>query len=963
MPEWKCSRSSPRRLLNCLQTFRIAFRLVLAAVALVFAVEATVARADPVIDTHPRLLLTDIEKSRLLAKVNANDVSWQALKARADTLASYSIHPYKFASRSDAPLGTIYYTYQGEGWSEATLPLAFAYQMTGDTKYSNKLIELAQEMIRAQSDPDNNPPIGLPPIRVDSYYASRGVAAVLAFIYDYCYDQLSMALKSQIVTLMNDYYDDVSVNGYQAQDFSNAADGNYFGGHLYGVALMGYASFVDNPRAQEMIEWARIRFDGTPGPTLSPSKVPASWRTQCFDGGMRPAVALDFNGPDITGSPFKGGFDFQAWSYGSEEFSRMINYILIVKSATGEDIVTPHIDWFSQILRAEKHALFPNRFMIDPTGDWGGNQGAVIIRELPVRLAFILAGTADGPGAQHFAYSEIAESSIPGVQVYPTPEWVDFYFGSPSRPSTELALPPYYTGFAPNYPQGAHSPGGTNGAIPYFIMRSDWTGTATWASIVMGSQWWDDHQHYAAGHLIIARGSDYLLVSATDWKTETDENGNPIYGRSGILGDAPELLQSSLNNTLYFDDFGDFQNTTDRDSGGQSAVGIDEVVANELNQDFSYVRSDLSTAYNRAGDPTDTANRKLEFFYRNFLYLRASNTFVVYDQVQAKPSSNPRGAYKKHIRWHLPNRPAITGKVARLDYGQSRLFIDTVLPANANLAVVDEWTNPDPCDGSDPGCVPFGAINATFRIEVSDPQNRLFIPFLTVLQPGSNTSPTGSNTQVSSLDGTMIGVDISQGGGAHSIALFNNQPGQVPAPITSTSYRLPGSGTVSHTPMGVVPGALYSVVLTDGVVHVDQSPTGNKTASPAGVLHFTLPSSPQSQAGLQLALNQTSFRPVQTIILTAALAPGTAPVAVDAYVVLELPAGILLSLQLDGQVVPGIVPIARGLTPFAFSGELLRYTFTGTEPVGTYTWKAVLTQAGTGNIIGSIQELQFSFSR
>lgn len=245
--------------------------------------------------------------------------------------------------------------------------------MTGDTRYSNKLIELAQEMIRAQSDPDNNGPNRQPPIRVDSYYPSRSVASVLAFIYDYCYDQLNATLKSQMVALMNDYFDDTSVNGYQAQNYSAAADANYFGGHLYGVALMGFASAGDNPRAQEMIEWARIRFDGTRGTTLAASKIPQAWRSQCFDGGMRPAAALDYNGPNITGSPFKGGFDFQAWSYGSEEYSRMINYMLIVKSATGEDIVTPHIDWFSQILRAEKHALFPNRFLIDPTGDWGGD--------------------------------------------------------------------------------------------------------------------------------------------------------------------------------------------------------------------------------------------------------------------------------------------------------------------------------------------------------------------------------------------------------------------------------------------------------------------------------------------------------------------------------------------------------------------------------------------------------------
>src|SRR5438128_2202695 len=421
--------------------FTIALRSAFAALALALATRATVARADPVINAHPRLLLTATEKSRLLAKKNANDASWQALKARADTLATLPISQYKSATRNFSPAGTIYYSYQGEGWYDAALPLAFAYQMSGDTKYSNKLIELVQEMLRAQSDPDNQPPNAFLPIRPDNYYPSRNLTSVLAFIYDYCYDQLSASLKSQMIALMNDYYDDLSVNGYQAQVYSYAADGNFFGGHLYGVALMGYASFGDNPRAQEMIEWARIRFDGTRGPTVMASKIPQAWRTQSFEGGQRPAVSLDFNGPDITGNPFKGGFDFQAWSYGSEEFSRQIDYMLIVRSATGEDILTPHIDWYSKILRAEKHALFPNRFMIDPTGDWGGFQGAVISRGLPTRLAFVLAGTPDGPGAQHLAGAGIAASTIPGAQVYPAEEWAEFFFSDSSRPSTELMLP------------------------------------------------------------------------------------------------------------------------------------------------------------------------------------------------------------------------------------------------------------------------------------------------------------------------------------------------------------------------------------------------------------------------------------------------------------------------------------------------------------------------------------------
>jgi len=830
-----------RSLVFSVRSRQIVCWLVFATAALLAALPATEVFANTVISTHPRLLFNAADKSRLLAKKNANDPSWLALKARADTLATYTINPYEFATNYESPDGTIFYTYQGEGWLAATLPLAFAYQMTGDTAYSNKLIELAQEMIRAQSDPNNNPPNGLPPIQLDSYYASRNVASTLAFIYDYCYDQLGDPLKADMVTLMNQYFDDVSANGYQAVlPYSYGADGNYFGGHLYAIALMGYASSGDNARAQEMIEWARNRFDGTPAPSLvAPAETSPAWRTQVFDGGEQPAVALDNNGPAITGNPFKGGFDFQGWSYGSEEFGRMIDYMLTVRSATGEDLLSAHAGWFPQILRAEKQALFPNGFMIDPTGDWGGYQGAVVSLGLPKRLAFVLAGTPDGPGAQHFAEAEIAASTIPDVDVFPIEEWTDFFFSDSSRTSTALTLPPYYTGFAPNYPQGAPSPGGTNGAIPYFIMRSDSSPNATWASVQMGSQWWDDHQHFSAGHVVVARGSDYLLVSAGDWKSATDVNGNPIHGGPGILGPSLEYQESSLSNTLYFDDFGDFQSVNEIASGGQFAVGIDQVVADELNQDFSYVRSDLSTAYDRYGDPSDTPNRELEFFYRNFVYLRGPNVFVVYDQVQAKPSANARGDYRKHIRWHTPATPVISGRMAQLDYGQSRLFLDAVLPVNANLAVVDELTNPDTCEPSDIGCVPFGVSNAgTFRIEVRDPLNPLFVPFLTVLQPGPNTSTSPADTQITSIDGKMIGVEIVQVSGARHIVLFNNQSGQVPVPITSTSYNVSASGSTSRTLLGVVPNVQYSVVLSSGVEQVNQNPAGTYTASPAGVLHF-----------------------------------------------------------------------------------------------------------------------------
>src|SRR5689334_2402717 len=98
---------------------RLVRRLVFATGALLATTSARDVCATPVIATHPRLLFNSADKSRLLAKKNANDPAWQALKASADALATYAINPYTFATSGDSPLGTIYYTYQGEGWLSA----------------------------------------------------------------------------------------------------------------------------------------------------------------------------------------------------------------------------------------------------------------------------------------------------------------------------------------------------------------------------------------------------------------------------------------------------------------------------------------------------------------------------------------------------------------------------------------------------------------------------------------------------------------------------------------------------------------------------------------------------------------------------------------------------------------------------------------------------------------------------
>jgi hypothetical protein len=122
---------------------------------------------------------------------------------------------------------------------------------------------------------------------------------------------------------------------------------------------------------------------------------------------------------------------------------------------------------------------------------------------------------------------------------------------------------------------------------------------------------------------------------------------------------------------------------------------------------------------------------------------------------------------------------------------------------------------------------------------------------------------------------------------------------------------------------------------------------------------------PPTTSTLTLQLNQTAFRPGQTLIATATLTPGPTPAVVDAYIVIQLPGGPLLSLQLGGGLLPGIVPIAAGVTPVPLTQAVVTYTFTGAEPEGAFTFFTGLATSGSSppSVIGTIDQDAFTFTR
>ncbi len=112
-------------------------------------------------------------------------------------------------------------------------------------------------------------------------------------------------------------------------------------------------------------------------------------------------------------------------------------------------------------------------------------------------------------------------------------------------------------------------------------------------------------------------------------------------------------------------------------------------------------------------------------------------------------------------------------------------------------------------------------------------------------------------------------------------------------------------------------------------------------------------------ATLTTTLNASALSVGQTIRLRVRLRGDGTNTPADAYVVLRLPGGQLLSWTAGG-FVPGLVPIARNFVPMNLDLEVLALTIPPGTPPGVYTWMTALTEAGTLNLLTGISEQSFT---
>jgi hypothetical protein len=129
----------------------------------------------------------------------------------------------------------------------------------------------------------------------------------------------------------------------------------------------------------------------------------------------------------------------------------------------------------------------------------------------------------------------------------------------------------------------------------------------------------------------------------------------------------------------------------------------------------------------------------------------------------------------------------------------------------------------------------------------------------------------------------------------------------------------------------------------------------------AGMSAYTNEACSTAMAGqtlpLSVSLNKSTFSRGETLVSTVNAVGGLINTPVDAYVVVDTGGGFL-SLQLDGRLVPGLVPIARGLVLPTVSAAFA-FPLAGAPP-GAYTWMAAVTTPGTLTLVSPIASTRFT---
>jgi len=241
------------------------------------------------------------------------------------------------------------------------------------------------------------------------------------------------------------------------------------------------------------------------------------------------------------------------------------------------------------------------------------------------------------------------------------------------------------------------------------------------------------------------------------------------------------------------------------------------------------------------------------------------------------------------------------------------------------------------------------------QISVPDPTSPGFSNYGFNAKPEGNGGASGHlnyRNHVTGLhvDGTVTDVDV-----------VTIDPGNESDPSDDAPKMVRFSGTCANSST-----CTFSVTVEDNGEPADDDRFGiavaGTTADESTPDRVVKNGNIQVHLGLATTLNGTTFQAGDVMSVSVSMTPGTASPRVDAYLVLRLPTGQLLSLTPRG-FVAGLAPLAQNVTPVNFNGVVASLAIPAGTPAGTYTWLSAHTAAGTLNLVSEILETHFTITQ
>jgi Heparinase II/III-like protein len=456
--------------------------------------------------------------------------------------------------------------------------------------------------------------------------------ALCGLAYDLCHEAWPEADRIKFHEYVNKTVD-ANVQS-EPQVFHNG----WYGYKHWGIGVACYAGYYENQRAPGILQALEEEF-----------------RT-------RAAPALELAG---DGGGWAEGYYIHYWLY------EWLFYCEVARRCEGVDYYALAPKFFRHRAIASMFEMYPgleeyNSRRPVPMGDGGGRLfGGDRDKVLAARRILVNYFRDDPAHQAVHAFDESTPRSSVGGYAYK-----DFLWRDTTVPRGNLR----------EFRLSHCSPG-----PGYVYARSSWDSDATYFFFKCGDRF-TAHQHLDVGHFDIYKYAELAGDGGhyDEFGTAHDVNYHlrTIAHNTILVLDPEERWPAIRAGKVVVNDGGQHHNWPHHNGAvsdaqewqrQKSLYDIADLLAFEDRGEYVYVAGDATRAY---------SPRKLERFARQIVYLRP-NTFVIFDQVKSK-----KPEFKKTWLLQAMHAPSRNGDFLVITNGQGKLFLQTLLPARADVTLV-----------------------------------------------------------------------------------------------------------------------------------------------------------------------------------------------------------------------------------------------------------------------------------